>query len=119
MPDDICAQDQALIAAALAAGKVQCIPRGVSGVPLPVYQKSGHLTDGPAAGWRASISNFHKGSAGRKAGYVTPEVAARRIRVREMYVKGMTTAEIAGIEGALPEVIRRDLAALRKKGFAL
>lgn len=55
MPDTLTPQERALIDAALAAGRVTVVPRGVSGLPLPVMDPaSGHLRYAQPQGWVAA-----------------------------------------------------------------
>ena len=108
MPDVIDPTDALLIERAIAAGKVRAIPYGTSGVPLPEY-RDGRLTDGPKMHLRARIGR-ELGSAKRKP--TSPEVARRRLRVREAVEAGRTNAEIAAAENICVEVIRRDRRAM-------
>lgn len=102
-------QDRALIDAALAAGRLQVIPRGVSGIPLPMWDaKVGDLRfpDG-AERMRAQVSAGWRGARNGRPSH--PDVLARRARVAELHAQGMTVAQIVAAADIPESLVRLDL----------
>ena len=99
--------DRALIDAALAAGRLRRIPRGVSGLPVAVWdgaklvypEKDG----GPAP--KQGLS-FARTTA-------PPELRARRAAVASLHAQGLCVTAIAAELGVHPQRVRDDHAVLR------
>jgi hypothetical protein len=110
MPDAICDQDADLIAKALASGKVTRIPQGKSAYELPTWGNN-RLTDPVSLHWRKV------GRRGCVKAGLTPDVAERRVRVREARLAGESSAAIAKRERVSHKVISKDICAMREQGF--
>ncbi|WP_444666186.1 helix-turn-helix domain-containing protein [Cereibacter changlensis] len=99
--------DRALIDAALAAGRLRRIPRGVSGLPVAVWdgaklvypEKDG----GPSP--KQGLS-FARTTA-------PPELRARRAAVASLHAQGLCVTAIAAELGVHPQRVRDDHAVLR------
>jgi hypothetical protein len=113
MPDAICDQDADLIAKALDAGKVTRVPQGKSSYELPTWDAhNNRLTEGISLHWANAGGRTARGRR------VPPEVAARRVRVREAMMKGgKTQRAIAQAEGVDERTIYKDIQHMRAKGF--
>lgn len=106
------AQDRALIEAALAAGRVTVVPRGVSSYPVPVWcHKTNRLTypDG-ATQFRAVQAAHWRGRRGGRAPH--PDIVARRDLIAALHGQGRTVAEIVDATGHEEHIVRMDLAKL-------
>lgn len=105
------AEDRALIDEAIADGRVQTIPEGVSGEDHEIKwnTEKGKLeyTDKEAAKRRAkgSTSKFHMKRPGKAP---DPEVAKRRQRVADHVKAGLSVAEIMKAEGLKEHIVRND-----------
>lgn len=97
--------DRALIDAAVRAGKVQTIPRGVSAIPQPVWDgKALVYPDGHDMMRRRISAQYLPG----RAGYVPPEVSERRKKVLGLHAEGYGVTEIADLLSVSPNAIRED-----------
>lgn len=106
-------QDRALIDAALAAGRVTVVPRGVSAIPLPVWDEKLQRLVMPdaAGGWRAQIAAGWRGARGGRPSH--PDVVARRERVAALHGQGLTVAQIMEATGLPDSLVRLDLSNLK------
>lgn len=105
-------EDRALIDAALAAGRVTVVPRGVSGIPLPVWcdKANGLRFPDGAERMRAQVSAGWRGSRGGRTAH--PDVTERRAKVADLHAQGMTVAQIVAATGQSDSLVRFDLGAL-------
>lgn len=107
-PEEAVAQDVARrYGVAVDPAVVRRVPRGVSGIPLPVFRE-GKLVypDGKERHAAAVKAHFRQA---RAAVALSPETAARRDRVRAAHAQGMTVRAIMEAL-SLPEyAVRMDL----------
>lgn len=102
MSDPIDRYDRALIDAALAAGRVSVMPP---------------CTFTPEKPQRANCDwLFFNGPANKRQTPVPPEVARRRLQVREMTEAGRSCAEMAETLGVQIDTIWKDRTVLRQQG---
>jgi DNA-binding CsgD family transcriptional regulator len=105
--------ERAMIDAAIAAGRVTVVPRGVSGIPLPVWDDKLNglrMPDGAAA-YRAQVSAGWRGARNGRPSH--PDVTARRERVAALHADGLTVAQIIAATGLHDSLVRLDLATLK------
>ena len=106
--------------AAIAAydGEVRRIPRGTSGLPLPVYnEKTGYLKtpDYNPRLWAKKSAKKPSPKKGRCTGW-RPELAARRAQVQHMRdVEGMTSRQIAERLGITIWAVRKDFVEINRR----
>lgn len=122
MADALTGQERALIETALRSGRVTRIPRGASGLALPVwdadagqlrYQDQGfaraQFNSGNAR--NAAMARARVASANKWAS--SPEAAAvraRRGRVAGLVARGFSTAQIAARLNISQDIVRKDAA---------
>lgn len=105
MRASISESDRALIRAAEAAGRVRRIPRGMSGLPMPVWNGKDLVYQDGHDPMRAGVKSHFMTA---RSGYVDPAVTERRKRVTEMHRQGKHVVEIAEALSFSPNVIRMD-----------
>lgn len=99
MSAEITNEERALIDAAIAAGKVQRVPRGVSSERI-VWDGRTLVFEGVTGGF----AQRHAGAAER--------IAKRRAKVAELVQAGMTTQQVAERLGCAASVVVTDRQAL-------
>ncbi len=107
-------QDRALVDAAIAAGRVTVVPRGASGIPLPVWDpKVGDLRYPEGADrMRVQIAaGYRSGPSGPRGSH--PDIIARRERVAALHGQGLTVAQIVAQTGNPESLVRLDLSNLK------
>lgn len=103
MPDVLTVAERAAIDAAVAAGRVRKIDRGVSG-ECEYQPRAGYVSAGPRNG------NAHARLL-RKA-----EIEARRVRIIALRRDGLTQERIAALLGVHAQTVVVDMRALRLTG---
>ncbi len=93
--------DRALIDAAVARGAVTHIPRGVSGIPLPVWDGTKLVSGQPNALKKANDAFWR-----RKR--VDPALAERRRKLCELFAQGKSDKEIAEALGIALSSVKKD-----------
>jgi hypothetical protein len=130
MADTISSDDRALIAQALAEGRVTCVPRGVSGLPQYVCDpETGRLTTGMSD---AAIRASQKARASRiwarrkrlqiaaiaapKADDAAPGVSKKADQMRALLLDGLTPAKVAAQVGVETSYVYAIRSAMRASG---
>jgi hypothetical protein len=110
---EIAAEVAARYGARVSPHTIKLVPRGVSAIPLPVWDaKSGYLVQGgPPGGWRGQTF-VHGQRHTTPGGGLSKAVQARRGRVAAMHAEGATVAQIAAALDAHDWSIRQDLTVL-------
>ena len=110
MPDILTASERAAIADAIAAGRINRIPAGVSATAVDYVWDGKSLvqTDGGSKCWRKNRLNFKR--------QTKPEAAERRDRVCALVLQGWTRSAIAKDIGVSERAVTHHIAALRAAG---
>lgn len=107
-------QDRALIEAAVAAGRVTVVPRGVSGLPPMVWDGEANAlryVDRSQQPMRAKIAAGYRGRKGPRPPH--PDVLARRERLADLHGHGMTVAQIVAETGYSDSLVRLDMSKMK------
>lgn len=103
MSDAICDDDRRLIEEAVARGRITHIPRGVSGVPLPVWSGGKLVSQDPQALKKSQDRLW------RKMRQPDPKLMERRRNVGKLFHEGLTTEQIAIRLETPVSTIKKDL----------